>query len=136
MAMSKEEQKKRWKEQYAKKKEQRLYQKILNDDLFTITDVANIFNKKTSTIRRWEAEGLIPKVKKYAKNEEYADDEMHTRRKYTKEELYEVISNVLNKDWSYNTIDRDNLEKIKNYLELQINITNTQRTREKPMYYT
>ena len=61
---------------------------------------------------------------------------MHTRRKYTKEELYEVISNVLNKDWSYNTIDRDNLEKIKNYLELQINITNTQRTREKPMYYT
>ena len=107
----------------------------MDDDLFTITDVANIFNKKTSTIRRWEAEGLIPKVKKYAKNEQYKDDEMHTRRKYTREELYEVITNVLNKEWSYNVIDRENLEKIQSYLKLQIEISNTQRTRERPMYY-
>ena len=127
--MTKEEQKRRYKEKYAKKKQQQLYQKILDGELFTITEVANIFGKKTSTIRRWESEGLIPKVRKYAKNALYENDELHTRRKYTREELYEVITNVLNKEWIYDVLDREKLEKIQRYLELQIDINNTKRVR-------
>jgi len=133
--MTDQEKKETRRKRYAERAHQRLYEKILNDELFSISDVAKIFNKKTSTIRRWEAQGIIPKVKKYAKNEEYSEDELHTRRKYTKEELLEVITNVLDNDWTYNTLDRENLENIQNYLRLQISISNTTRSREAPAYY-
>ena len=129
MAMSKEEQRKRYSERKEKEKNQEIYRKILEGEMFTVSEVAHLFGKKTSTIRRWEREGVIPKVKKYAKNEEFADNPLYTRRRYTIEELYEVITGVLNKDWIYETINREELEKIQKYIALQIEISSTRRSR-------
>lgn len=109
------------------KKKQELYKKILNNDMFTITDVAHIFNKKTSTIRTWEAIGLIPKVKKYSQNED--NDEMHKRRMYTRQELYDTINNVLNFNWTRNCLDRKELTTIMEYIKINLDIENTKRTR-------
>ena len=129
MAISKEEQRRRYGERKEKEKHQEIYRKILEGEMFTVSEVAKLFGKKTSTIRRWEREGVIPKVKKYAKNEEFEGNPLYTRRKYTIEELYEVITGVLNKDWIYETINREELEKIQKYIALQMEISSTRRTR-------
>lgn len=108
------------------KQRQALYQKILDAEVFTISDVAKIFGKKTSTIRAWENEGLIPKVAKY---DDGSGQEYRAMRKYTRAELYEVIKNVLNHDWQRNCIDREALTKIMKYIGTLVDIESTKRGR-------
>ena len=102
-----------------------LYRKILDAELFTIADVAKIFGKKTSTIRTWETEGIIPKVAKYG------DDsglEYRAMRKYTRAELYAVIKGVLDHEWQRNCVDRQALTKIMEYIGTLVEIESTKRS--------
>ena len=117
---------------------ERASQKILNgEEMFTITEVAAIFGRKTHTIRSWEKKEIIPKFKKYAKDEKFEGHRLYMRRWYTREELYQVICAVLDYDWERDRgFDKEYLENIRKYLKIQCEINSTERTRDKPMYYT
>ena len=110
----------------ADKQRRALYEKILDAEVFTISDVAKIFDKKTSTIRAWEAEGIITKVNKY---DDGSGHEYRAMRKYTRAELYAVIKGVLDHEWQRNCVDREALTKIMNYIGTLVDIESTKRRR-------
>lgn len=68
---------------------------ILTKEEFNIQDLAFITKRKTQTIRSWEKKGIIPEADGRGDNK---------WRKYSKNRVIEVLSNILNYPWERQVI--------------------------------
>lgn len=110
-------------EEKHKKQKQKIYRKILRGESLSITEVSKLLNKKTITIKSWEKKGLIPS---YNKSDDW-NNKPYKRRMYSTQDLYILINNIMNYDWERNCLDREEVQKILNYLKAVVDIDTTDR---------
>ena len=93
-------------EEKKQKFKQQMFEKILNNEELTITQVAKLVNKKSVTIRKWEQLGIVHKPRIVNKV-----------RRYNRNELCVFMHDLLQHDWKYSTIDKEMIQQIADYLK-------------------
>jgi hypothetical protein len=110
-------------EEKKQKFKQQMFEKILNNEELTITQVAKLVNKKSVTIRKWEQLGIVHKPRIVNKV-----------RRYNRNELCVFMHDLLQHDWKYSTIDKEMIQQIADYLDSMIAIAPKKRTIKKDPY--
>ena len=91
---------------------------LFNKSTFNIKDLANIVKKKTQTIRSWETKGII---KRQAKK----TNDQHEWREYTKEDLAQVLEDILAFQWQRKVIKNEaEIQYIIDFLRGKIDTNN------------
>ena len=98
--MSPEEKQQNWK--------QLAYDKLLKGEDLLVKEVSKLIGKSSITMRWWESQGITTKPRK-------TPDGRY--RVYNAKELHKLLCDILNYDWERNCLDREELEKIRAYLE-------------------
>jgi predicted transcriptional regulator len=104
----------------AKKK---VYDKILSNTDITITELAKLLGKTSSTIRKWEDLKIIPKT-----------DIVSGTRLYNLRQLRDVLCALYEHKWERNTLNREEIKTIMDYLDSVVSIETTTRTISKTPY--
>jgi hypothetical protein len=74
---------------------------ILKQETYTITDVANLLNKTTKAIRKWEDRNVIPRLERKSKN---------GWKLYTRRDLEDLLTHLFNYNWQRITVNMPDIE--------------------------
>ena len=93
-----------------------VYQKLINNELVSIKDLAKLLQKRSCTIRKWEEKGIVQKPAK-----------IDPIRMYTYDELAKFLHDLINHEWKYKTIDMDEIKCILKYWASLVEVNHVKR---------
>lgn len=87
----------------------KVYDKILNNEQLTITDLSKLLDKKSCTIKRWEWDGMIPKPAI-----------INGKRHYTIEDFGKVLHGLYEYPWQRKVINKEEIKKLMDYVDSMV----------------